>query len=120
MLKDITSKKTDEQESIEITTKLSKKDLFSKLKEGILNQVERKMHTHAIEQENMDREIKNVARETDQQVEAAKAQAKEDINNALTKKEELQQQLANATSQEEKDRLMKQLGDVEGIIAKKL
>lgn len=78
------------------------------------------MHQHTIEQDNMEREIKTVTRDLDKEVEEAKQQAKGAISEALSKKEELQRQLESCTDEDEKKRLLEQLNDVEGIIARKL
>lgn len=49
---------------------------MGKLQSGLMNAVERKMHAHTIENENMDREIKTTAKKLDDDVEQAKANAK--------------------------------------------
>lgn len=119
-IKTVASQQTEEQQTVDSAVKQSKKDLLGKLKEGIMSDIERKMHQHSVEQENMEREIKTATRDLDKEVELAKEQAKGEISQALSKKEQLQKELEGCTDEEEKKRLLAQLSDVEGIIARKL
>jgi len=54
-----------------------------------LTDVERKMHQHNIEQDNMDREARRKVKEIDDEVEKAKEQAKAEVKEALTRKQQL-------------------------------
>ena len=51
-------------------------DLRKRLSEGLLNAVEKKMHQHTTEAEEMDRRIKKEGKEADEQVEKVKAEIK--------------------------------------------
>lgn len=58
-----------------------------------LTDIERKMHQHNIEQDNMDREARRKVKEIDDEVEKAKEQAKAEVKEALTRKQQLQREL---------------------------
>lgn len=83
-----------------------------------MNTIERKMHQHNIESDNMDRDMKKQVKELDDDVEKAKAQSKVELKNALSRKEQLQKELEGQTDNEARQRLLKELGDIEGSIVK--
>lgn len=75
-LKQVTSQENQNEVEIQKSLGIGRKDLMQKLKEGIMNNIERKMHQHTIQEEEFDRKTKIEAKGLDDDVNKAKIEAK--------------------------------------------
>ena len=102
----MTSASTQAEDSLKKVLGQSKLDLRKKLAEGLISTVERKMHQHTAEAEEMDKRIKNEGKEADELVNKAKAEIKAKIK----ERDHLKRQIEEHSGDEEtKERLLQEL-----------
>ena len=120
-LKQVTSQENQNEVEIQKSLGIGRKDLMQKLKEGIMNNIERKMHQHVIQEEEFDRKTKIEAKGLDDDVNKAKIEAKNQIKEALNKRDELTKKINSENDDETlKQRLLQQLGSVENQLLKSM
>ena len=120
-LKQVTSQENQNEVEIQKSLGIGRKDLMQKLKEGIMNNIERKMHQHVIQEEEFDRKTKIEAKGLDDDVNKAKIEAKNQIKEALNKRDELTKKINSENDDETlKQRLLQQLGSVEDQLLKSM
>ena len=93
---------------------------MAKLKDGIISTIERKMHSHTIEQDNMDRSVKKEVKDLDEGVEKAKELAKNEFNEQINKRDELKKKLDSTLDEDEKSKLLTELNSMDALLVKRL